>query len=621
MKKPLARPCKLKSLLFCTIAVCNSGNTVAATNGDEADTVIVTATRTAQTADQSLAAVTVITREQIERTQPATLVDLLRTQSGIHISRNGGPGMSTSVFMRGTNNKHTLVLIDGVRAASATLGQFAWHTLSPQQIERIEIVRGPRASLYGSDTIGGVIQIFTRSHSQPSVLVGAGSDQSYRIEAGTGGGSNWKYSLSAGRELTGGFPSHEQSSDDNGYNNTHVTARIHGNISDNISLATSINQSDTYVINDTTTGDNINRNRIIHAQLEQQLADNWMHKLSVGKTLDQSRSLSLYYPSNITTRRDSASWQHDLELPNGLFSIGLDAWQDHATKDDSGIIDNKIDNKAAFFEYQFSVLDNDLVLGARRDDHSVFGMEDSWNIAWGRQMGRLRLSAAYGTAFNAPSINDLYWPYSSGVYWGTTYITQGNTALKPETSNTAEIGLGYRLTPGSSIRANLYRSRIKDMINWTTVQTGVNEFTSLPDNTSRATIEGLEIEASHQSGPWSVAANVNFLNAIDDSTRVQLDRRPRRTLNLNITRTSTLGTFHGELMLNSARNDVSGAYQSGGYGLVNLMYERELGPQTTLQMRIDNLFDKSYALARNSTGNYNVEDRGLHLSLRYRPAP
>jgi vitamin B12 transporter len=139
------------------------------------DAIVVTATRTAQTADETLASVTVITRDDIDRRQPQDLLELLRTETGIDISRTGGTGGSTNLFMRGTNSNQVLVLIDGVRAASATTGTFELRSMSIGQIERIEIVRGPRASLYGSDAIGGVIQIFTRQLRGPMVAVGGGS--------------------------------------------------------------------------------------------------------------------------------------------------------------------------------------------------------------------------------------------------------------------------------------------------------------------------------------------------------------------------------------------------------------------------------------------------------------
>ncbi len=124
--------------------------------------IIVTATRRAQSADEALAAVTVITRAEIEAAQAQDLAELLRFHAGLDIGRNGGAGQPASLFLRGTESNHTLVLLDGVRLNPGTIGGAPWQNLDPNLIERIEIVRGPRSSLYGPDAIGGVIQIFTR---------------------------------------------------------------------------------------------------------------------------------------------------------------------------------------------------------------------------------------------------------------------------------------------------------------------------------------------------------------------------------------------------------------------------------------------------------------------------
>ncbi|MBT8419526.1 MAG: TonB-dependent receptor plug domain-containing protein, partial [Gammaproteobacteria bacterium] len=160
--------------------------------GDEfANPVIVTATRTAQTADETLASVTVITRQDIERQQAQSVQDALRGVPGIGIGNNGGLGKNTSMYLRGTNSSHVLVLIDGVKVGSATLGTTAFQHIPIEQIERIEVVRGPRSSLYGSEAIGGVIQIFTRKGGgklKPFFSAGYGNHQTYRASGGVSGG-------------------------------------------------------------------------------------------------------------------------------------------------------------------------------------------------------------------------------------------------------------------------------------------------------------------------------------------------------------------------------------------------------------------------------------------------
>jgi vitamin B12 transporter len=148
--------------------------------------VVVTATRTAQSADATLASVTVITREDIERRQAQSLADVLRGTAGLTFSNSGGAGKATAVYLRGSNADHVLVLVDGIKVGSATTGTASFQDIPVAQIERIEIVRGPRASLYGSEAIGGVIQIFTRRGGgapTPSFAAKAGSYGTYAMTA------------------------------------------------------------------------------------------------------------------------------------------------------------------------------------------------------------------------------------------------------------------------------------------------------------------------------------------------------------------------------------------------------------------------------------------------------
>ena len=201
------------------------------------DQVVVTATRTAQTQDQTLAAVTVIDRAEIERLQPASVAGLLTGRAGISLANNGGPGKSTSVFLRGTESDHVLVLVDGIKLGSATSGGASLQDIPAEQVERIEIVRGPFSSLYGSEAIGGVIQIFTRKpHGafSPNASVGIGSENTQRVSAGIGGRASdpkhggW-YAINAAHQDTDGINAYRGTRnfdpDEDGYRNTSLTVQ------------------------------------------------------------------------------------------------------------------------------------------------------------------------------------------------------------------------------------------------------------------------------------------------------------------------------------------------------------------------------------------------------------
>ena len=278
---------------------------------NELEPVIVTATRTAQTADQALASVTVISRKDIEKTQAKSIADLLRTKAGIHITQSGGYGKSTAVFVRGTGSDHVLVLVDGVRASSATLGTFSWEHFLPEQIEKIEIVRGPRASLYGSDAIGGVIQIFTRHNSAPQFSITT-SENTNQFELGFGGGDQWKYNVQAGRFDTDGIPSFAEAIENDAYDNTHYAVSLNREFLNKSALKFRLAESKGLSKLDPDTGDIDFRNRVFSAELNLDISNNYTQKLVYGNALDVSKSFSPTVPSKITTKRESVSWQNDV---------------------------------------------------------------------------------------------------------------------------------------------------------------------------------------------------------------------------------------------------------------------------------------------------------------------
>ena len=606
-----------------TLALAIASLPAAAFAADEnlLDEIVVTATRTAQTADESLASVTVITRKDIEQSQANSVDELLRGAAGIDISRNGGYGKATAVFIRGTNADHVLVLVDGVRAASATLGEFAWQNLSPDQIERIEIVRGPRAALYGSDAVGGVVQIFTRKLKAPVIRVGLGSNNTREAYAGLGGGEHWHYSFAMGHFVTDGIPTNAVFTQNHGFENTHFTLGLEGEAAPGLHLDLKASHAEGQSAFDPDTGDQDFRNQVFSARLSHQVSSVWTQRLTLGHALDLMTSHSPYTPATITTRRNSLSWQHDLSLvEGGLTTLGIDYWSDHATKDNSGLVDQTLDTTALFAQHQWQGLGFDWLLDVRADRHDRFGSKTTGSLAWGLDLNpRTRLTASVGTAFKAPTVNDLFWPYNSSMFLGTTYITQGNPDLRPETSRSAEIGVRYRPTANATLGANLYRTRIDDLIEWQSTQTGPTEYTYHPANVSQATITGLELSSGARFDAWRLEGNLTFLRAEDDTSGRQLDRRPKRSAALKVSRDIGTGSLLAEIVAASSRNDRSGTTELGGYGIVNIVYRHAFSRELEMQARVENVFDKDYVLASSFSGDYNTLGRSLFMTLRYEP--
>lgn len=599
------------------------------------DEIVVTATRTPHTAEGTLAATTVISRDAIQRSQAGDLIELLDQQVGINISRTGGEGKSTAIFVRGSGSKHVLVLVDGIRAASATTGEYDWNALSPEQIERIEIVRGPLSSLYGSDAIGGVIQIFTRRSAGPGIKLTLGSRNTRGLDVSLGGGEAWRYSLEAGRESTDGLPTFSSDSIAYGFNRNHLAFSVDGSLTPDLKLAARIAQAWGRNEQEPNTGDNDFKNRTASLKLDHSVSAQWQQSLTLGNSLDSYTSYSPFIPARIETRRDSLSWQHDFGFNPGELSLGIDYWNDHANKDNSGTLDERIENTGIFAQYRFAALNGDAQLGLRRDKHDAFGGHNTWNLRWGRELAPgLRFSAGHGTAYKAPTINDLYWPNSvDGPYsytigadtYSDTYITRGNSALKPETSRSSELGLSYRRTNWDAA-LNLYETRVRDLIEWQPVITaagsgpGINTtYDYQPQNVSSARMRGLELSGHARWLGWDWQAAVTRLLAINLGTGLQLDRRPENSLTLSAARNFGSHGVRIEGSAYSQRLDVNGTQNLAGYGLVNAAYEYALNKDTRFGLRIDNLFDRDYALARTSTRFYDTPGRGMFVTLSYQP--
>ncbi|HSJ79610.1 MAG TPA: TonB-dependent receptor [Thiobacillus sp.] len=599
------------------------------------ETIVVTPTRTAQTADASLASVTVITRRDIERSQAGDLMALLDQQVGINVARTGGEGKSTSIFVRGAATKHVLVLVDGVRAASATTGEYDWNALSPEQIERIEVVRGPFSSLYGSDAIGGVIHVFTRRSAGPGVKATVGSRGTRALDFSLGGGDAWRYSVEAGRERTDGLPTFSTDSTAFGFNRNHLALGVDGHLTPDLALAARLAQSWGRNELDANTGDNDYKNRTASLKLDHRIGAQWRHSLILGNSLDSHTSFSPFVPARIETNRNSLSWQHDLSFEPGQVSLGLDYWKDHVSKDNSGLLDERLENTGLFAQYRFAALGGEAQVGARRDRHDAFGSQNTWNLRWGRELAPgLRVMAGHGTAFKAPTVNDLFWPNSvDGPYtysigtdtFSDTFITGGNPTLQPETSRTSELGLSYRQA-GWEAAVNLYETRVDDLIEWqATITPGgagpgtTTTYDYRPQNVSSARMRGLELSGHTRWLGWDWRAGLTRLLAVNLDTGLQLDRRPENSLTLSAARTFGSHGLRIEGSAYSQRLDVNGTKPLAGYGLVNAAYEYALNKDTRLGVRIDNLFDKDYALARTSTRFYETAGRSLFVTLRYQP--
>ena len=583
-------------------------NAIYAAEQEEQEAVIVTATRTAQTADESLASVNVITRDDIEQSQAQDIMQLLNLQVGIDVARTGGPGQSTSLFLRGTDSNQTLVLIDGVRAASATTGSFAWQHISLTDIERIEIVRGPRGSLYGSDAIGGVIQIFTRNNKGAHVRGQVGSYNSKLVEAGVGGGDKLKYSLNVAAQETDGFSATTGSlyPDDDGYRNGSASGRLMIPLSKN----TELKFSGWYADSETEYDEGVQEsaNAILDARLLNQTTANWDQILSAGLSKDDSK-FNDAYASSFNTERFMADWQHNVTLAlNHLLTAGLSTLNDKVTNidllTDTTVYDESLRNNAAFIALQSQLGQHNFNLSGRVDDYESFDNHSTGNIAWGYDVqSAMRLTASYGSGFRAPSLNELFSPGFGGGFYA------GNPDLQPETSRTVEFGLRYKSDPNQHLRISIYRNAIENLI----ANEGVN-FQSI--NIDEVQIDGLELEYTYSQPNWSLLANITLQEAIDTSDNTKLIQRPDEKFSLQLRRALTdegsVGlewVYVGERLDGSDKDKILDPYH-----LINLSGVVKMEKNLWLEARIDNLFDEDYELVY----GYNTPGLSVFVGVNYK---
>ena len=596
--------------------------------------IVVTATRQEARAKELLSDITVITREQIDLAGQTTIEQLLAKQPGIEYSANGGPGQGSSIYIRGANSNHTLVLIDGQRIGSATLGTTSFSSLPLAQIERIEILRGPASALYGADAIGGVIQVFTKRGDGPARInasTGYGSYGTSDSNIGLSGGSDTvSYSLQAGYFDTRGFnaitnPANTNyNSDRDGFKRTAISGAfsVRPTINDELGLIfMSSNGNNGYDYNSaysspgTAPRDWRSETDVSSFSLysRNRLPGNWTSNLRAGHSVDDAtnRSDGRVY-SFFRTEQDQISWQNDVRLPVGKAFIAAEYLRQHIGGSSDFLTSppyarQERSIKSLLAGWSGSLGDHRLQANLRHDDNSQFGGKTTGIAAYGYQLNTdWRASASYGTAFKAPTFNDLYYPGGSG-----------NPDLKPETARNAEAGLTWE-KGGQRFAATYFRNKVTDLIEWVALATPPYY---TPMNVSKATLSGTSLAYTGTLGAFSGGVSIDLQRARDDSTGQRLARRADEQLKAHLAYTAGPLKIGGEWQVVGDRYEYDyskNAYRLGGYGLLNLFAERHLDSEWTLFARANNVFDKQYELARSSGAPaYATPGASIFVGVRY----
>jgi vitamin B12 transporter len=577
-------------------------------------TVQVTASRVAETVDDTLASVSIITRADIDASGAPDLLELLRLQAGVDIARTGGAGEQTNVFLRGTNSNHVLVLIDGVRVASANTGAFAFENLPLDAVERIEIVRGSRTSYWGSDAIGGVIQVFTRRLAGPHVAASYGSYESadgsvgYGMQSEAGG-----FSVQVGARHVGGFSASNAAAgpyvynpDDNGFQNHNVVAQ--GNYvlgPQNLSATLFRSEGSVSFDNgDPGVGSSRTLDQAIGVNLDGNITTGWQHRLSVGTSRENIETEA--FGSAYRSTREQASWTNDFSLSETQHLLaGADYVHDNGRSLDtfggSTIYAKTRDDTGVFGGWRADANPVDGEISARYDDNSTFGNAFSGSaVAGWRITDDVRLSASYGTAFRAPTLSELYSPGFGGQF-------AGNPDLDPERSRSAEVGLTWDATAVNRLDVRAFSTRIHDLIDFTGV-----DFQAI--NVEHAKIDGLEVTDVFHRDAWSWTNTLTLQNPRNLDTDSQLLRRPQKKFD-SVFETALGEHAHAGVELVASGPSEDFGTTLGGYTIFNLRADYALAPAWRLGARVENLFDREYQIVN----GYNTAGLSGYLTVTYSP--
>jgi vitamin B12 transporter len=597
------------------------------------DDVIVTASRIPQSPTNVLADVTVIDHEDIKRAGQSTLVELLQMQPGVEISSTGGAGKSSSIFLRGTNSDHVVVLVDGLRINSATLGTTSFENIPLAQIDHIEILRGPASSLYGADAIGGVIQIFTKRGENGvkfNAFVGYGSYHTKTAEAGvTGGSDDTKFGINLSSFDTEGFSARRiiasntpVDKDNDPYRSLSVSAYFEHTILPGHTLGLQFFQSQGH--NNYDGGNNYanygNETLQSYALISKnQFSDFWLSTLKLGMGIDDSNDQAKPSVSNPTGKSDlrteqkQFSWQNDFNLPVGTLTLAYDRLEQRVSGSTNFSVKSR-DTNGWLASYLADVGAHSVQISLRRDYNSQFGDHTTGGLAYGyRITPQWRASASYDTAFKAPTFNQLYFP------------NFGNPDLKPETSRNREAALRYE-TDAVHAGITVFKNDIENLIEFSGPPSGFN-----PVNVSKAEIRGATFDArwniNHQ---WTVGGNFTTQSPrrLDNSATSAVDesglliRRAQRHGAINLGWQSGALQLGMETVGTSERfNNATNTKNMGGYMVVNLTAGYAFSEDWKLEGRANNVLDKDYVLAY--TGNsatsaaYETPGANLFVGLRW----
>ncbi len=583
---------------------------------DELGETIVTATRTPIALDALDAPVIVISRQDIERSMASDVSELLQGQAGLEIARNGGPGQTTSLFTRGTDSNHTVVLVDGVRINPGTIGGAALQNIAPESLERIEIVKGPRSTLYGSDAIGGVVQVFTRGAAKDGmsagVTYGSLNTQQYFGDAALAG-DKFRFGVGGSYAESDGMPTFVDDHTDRGWRNVTGRVNLEYDASDQLTFrARGWNASGRTEYSTQTFADppyapvsQDFENSVYSLESDFHGNDGLALRATLSRMNDDIDQDQANFAGTdfAHTRRDTLDVQLDLaQWHSNAVSVGAQYSDENTDALSFGTgFDENTHVTQGFVQDQYSqgMFSSRLALGFV--DHETFGSEMTWNAEFGLALGEgTRLAISGGKAFRAPDSTD-------------RFGFGGNPDLKPEISQQYELTLRQSLGKHHQLTLSAFDNRIHDLINY--VITDPVTFDGQNENVDRARIKGVELGYRFSAEGWRARAELTLQDPRDEISDQRLLRRSRESLMLALDRDIGKLDLGVDVAAYGDRKDFGFPENVtlDSYTLVNATVRYRATPQLTVQGRLENAFDEDYVLAQ----GYRTEGRAYTIGVRF----
>lgn len=574
--------------------------------------VVVTAARRPQAAAQVLADLSVLERSAIERSGATCAADLLAELPGIEFARNGGPGGTTSVFIRGAESRHVAVYIDGLRVDAQGTGGAPWELIPIDQVERVEVLRGPAAAVYGSDAVGAVVQFFTKRGDRAagnSASLSAGTHNTAQARVATSGvAAGLDYALAASHGRSSGFNARTIASanpDADGWRRTGLQARLGAAVAPGHRVEAALLASNLWSQYDgfSASADDVSRQALRTVGLNWQ--GQWSPASGTRAQLGQSEvtyeSQPDFYRTETTLR--NLLLQHDQQVGDQHWSFSAERREDELLNPATTytpVLAGRRHQNALAVAWRADWGAHALQAHLRHDDDSQFGSQPTGSLAWGWQWAPAwRLTASAATSFRAPTLYQQRSEY-------------GLATLRPEQGRNLELGLRWA-DAGTELSATAWRNRVRDLITFGAAGPCASSF-GCYENASRVQYKGLTLAGRGRLAGAALHGSLDWHDPRNTDTDKLLARRARVLATAGVDTAWAGWGLGAALQAAGPRfDDAANLRRMGGYAVLNLRAQRALAPGLTLELRLDNVADKAYELAR----TYPTGGRRATVGLRW----